>query len=187
VQSFAKAGRAGDCDEPPAHLRQHGCASANRPIRASPSDGTQHGRRRIPNGRSRAAGASRRTAAAEHATATAYEWGGKVGPGPRRQIRKARASGRGVLGFVNPPIGAALAVHAAGGQHGAGIIVNAELGAVVVAEGEFVRIALQVLLAAALVNINQPAREDAEEGFQTSAKSGRFGQETQLWLLWVGT
>jgi hypothetical protein len=62
--------------------------------------------------------------------------------------RKALAFWRGVLGCVNPPIGEALAFDAAQRDFRAHGVVHAELDAVVVAEGKFVEVALEVLFAA---------------------------------------
>ena len=53
-------------------------------------------------------------------------------------LRNALANWRGVLGFVSPPVGQALAAHGMAGDDRATLILNAELATVVVPERKFV-------------------------------------------------
>lgn len=82
-----------------------------------------------------------------------------------RQRMKPRACCLTVLGFVRPPISKALAVDALQGQIGAASIVNAQLGAVGIAEIELVQVTLQVLFATVLVGANHAALEDRKGAF----------------------
>lgn len=81
-------------------------------------------------------------------------------------LRRARircACWRNVLGRVSPPIGKALDVRALDRQQRAVGVLDAEGEAVVIAECELVDVALEVLLAAALIYALHAALEDAEE------------------------
>ena len=84
---------------------------------------------------------------------------------PWRRIHAihARSFCRSVLGSVRPSPHQALALAALGREHGAFQVINAQFGAVRVAEGEFVQVALQVLFTAVLVDAIHPSLEDAEE------------------------
>lgn len=71
-----------------------------------------------------------------------------------------------VCGFVSPPIREALSSDALERNIGTHRIVDAKFDAVVLAEIEFSQIALQVLLAAALIRADHAALEDREEAFE---------------------
>lgn len=82
-----------------------------------------------------------------------------------RQRRKALAFCSSVTGFVNPPIGKALAGDALQSLLGVGLIVNFERRTVAVAEVKFRQVAMQMRLATMLIDALHAAFEDAEKTF----------------------
>ena len=79
--------------------------------------------------------------------------------------RKRGRNWRGVLGFINPPLGQPLAFMPLDRDAARSCVLDAKLHAVVPAEAELVQIALKVLLAAVLVDANHAALEHAEVAF----------------------
>jgi hypothetical protein len=72
----------------------------------------------------------------------------------------------GSLPLTSPPIGQALALDAAQRRVGTGRVIHAEGGAVIVSEVELGEVAMEVFLAAMMVDATHPALENAEEALE---------------------
>ncbi len=83
-----------------------------------------------------------------------------------RQRMKAAAFCLSVAGCVSPPVRQALSDDALQRAFGARLIINTQLGAVVLAEIELGQITVKMLFADVLVGANHPTLEDREEAFQ---------------------